>query len=169
MRSIPLYVECLADVAIAKILFASEAVEVIDCGTSSGSIARATGSLRNNPDQPIALLFATREALTPRDQDYERALTHRLILRAGTMNYHAAFAEPRPLDWVLTDEKLRRAFEASPQDMKIYIERTRRIAELAKSLPFDDSVLREQSEDYRGLLSFIRKHTASSAQASRVG
>jgi hypothetical protein len=70
---------------------------------------------------------------------------------------------------VLTDPRLRRAYEASPQDMKLYIDRTARVAELARSLPFDDAELLRQSEDYRDLLAFIRKHTAATAAPSRAG
>lgn len=66
---------------------------------------------------------------------------------------------------MLTDPRLRQAFEASPQDMKIYNDRAFRVAELARTIPFDPSHLLRTNEEYRGLVEWIRSHTAQT-QAS---
>jgi hypothetical protein len=150
------YVESEADQRLAQILLRSLPA-TIDNG--SDAVSAATTELFFHPEQPVAVLLGTREA-TPREIESRRGSIHRLIRRSGSDNYFVALAEKRLLDWVLTDPRLRQAFESSPQDMKIYNDRAARVAELARSIPFDPSHLLRQSEDYRGLVEWIHNHAA---------
>jgi hypothetical protein len=168
MPRVSVWVENEADETLASVILAGQPVTIKNGMCESGAITRIAYALGQRPDLPAALLLGTREAVTPREKDAKRASLHRLVLGGGTMNYFIALAEPRVLDWALSDPRLRRAFEASPQDMRIYLDRAARVAELARSVPFDPSHLLQQSEDYRGLIEFIRKHARASAPSQAV-
>lgn len=166
MPVVRVYVESLADEKLAHLLLASEPARIVESGTPSGANSGAATALNLRPQEPVALLLGTRTNV-PEEISAKRA-SNRRLLEWGNFSdkYYIALAEQRLLDWVLTDPKLRQAFDESPPDMKIYADRAARAAELAKQIGFDNTVLLQQSADYRGLLDFIHQHAGASKVAS---
>src|SRR5262249_26883531 len=70
-------VENEADESLAHVLLAGQPVTVENGMTESAALSSAAYELGHWPHQPVALLFGTREARTPREIDAKRASFHR--------------------------------------------------------------------------------------------
>jgi hypothetical protein len=157
------FVENLPQKRFAEALLRPYAVEIVDGATTSGTIARAELSLLRQPERPVALLL---ESCTedPVEIGQLREPTQRILARASPDNWYVAVAVPRLSTWVLTDPAIKKDFESRHNGRGTYPDLAVRVAEITKKMPFDESALREQSPDFRGLVEFLQRHQPSAKQ-----
>jgi hypothetical protein len=162
MPSLPpvVYVENLPQKRLAEALLRPYAVEIVDGLTTSGAIAQAEFLLLRQPERPVALLLESRTE-DPVEIGQLREPTQRILARASPDNWHVAVAVPRLSDWVLTDPAIRQDFESRHNGRPTYPDLAVRVAEITRKRPFDETALRQQSPDFRGLVEFLQKHQPS--------
>jgi hypothetical protein len=165
-----LIVEYRADQQFAQALFGAYRIPIDGGHTHSGAISHAEVSLLEHPEQPVAVLLnaGTEDPIAIKET---RGAAMRILARAYPENWCVALAIPRLNAWALTDPRIREAFEADEATRKNYYAQAARIGALTKNRPFDDSVLRRDNADYRGLVEFLERHGAqapSRAEASGV-
>lgn len=157
------FVENVPEKRIAEALLRPYGAEIVDGATSSGAISLAQRSLLDHPERPVAVLL---KANTEDEvKVYElRASVRRLLAGVAPEGWVVALAVPRLEAWAMTDPRIAQGLQSYLEGKATAVQRAVRIGELTKKQPFDQTALYQQSADFRALVDFLRRHSATAAE-----
>jgi hypothetical protein len=123
--------------------------------TGSGVISGAQLSLWEHPDRFIAVVLNTKTEDPERIRGELRNPAIRLLTQAYVDNWHLALAIPRLDAWAMCDPRIKEVLER--EKPASYSAISKRIEELTREQPFDATILRQRSSEYRGLEEFLHR------------
>jgi len=164
--SLPLlFVEHPLEKSLVQTLVWPFAVEIEEALTTSGAISAARYALLMPPERPVIALLGTRTE-NPTEIEEMRGSARRLLAWAALEGWYVALAVPRLDSWALTDPWIKQHMASFLKSETLYADRLARINDLLKTRPFDPTELLRTCPDYKGLMDFLQKHSATQREAA---